>query len=828
MASVDGAVHLDISGQQPDVPVTTPPIPEPDVTEPPDLPEAPVVEGEVGTPCEEDEDCFSGWCVPSPEGKVCSKTCLDDCPDGFECQSMTAPNGSPVFVCIHPRASLCLPCLENKDCNQTIAGEGNECLSWGEEGSFCGASCDEDDPCPSGYGCEEMEDSDGDITWQCLPEEGLCDCGPLGAQIQAMTTCSQTNDVGVCLAPRFCDFSGLAACEAPEAVEEDCDGVDDDCDGATDENTGGDLCTHEWEGGSCEGLTTCQDGALVCTAPTPEAEACNGLDDDCDGALDEDFPDTDADGTADCLDLDDDGDGSPDEEDCEPLVATTYPGAPEVCNGVDDDCDDHTDEENAEGCQPYYLDLDQDTYGDGDKATACLCGVNPVTYHTTQVAGDCDDLVPTTYPGAPEPCNGVDDDCNQLVDDNDADEDQDGISDCLDNDDDGDGFDDFEDCAPNDPEIYPGAEEVCDGIDTNCNGALDEENSVGCAYYLKDADGDGQGNPNVDPRCLCTPESATGYTASLSGDCDDLNPNVYAGAEEVCNGINDDCDAFVDEGSVDTDGDGIADCVDEDDDNDGSPDDEDCQPLNPEASAAAEEVCGNGKDDDCDSLVDEQDGVGCTMFWRDLDGDGVGSDNHPELCLCGPDPELGYVVDGPGDCDDLDPGQNPSASETCNLEDDNCNTVVDEGVTSPCGDCASVCWADLGPGGILTFDEVVTVGLNSNAQQELVLGSTPGSGFVRHTFQGWQQGSTLWDFISIQATGLTGVSWLTIRYRGADTVVDLANTPWTDGPGTFPPESFPVYAEITADLFELEVTLHSAQNGVSPALLSVAVIAYEL
>ena len=173
VGSVDAAVYLDISGEPGDVAVVTPPPGDPDVEEPPGPPEPPVEEGEVGTPCEDDEDCFSAWCVPSPEGKVCSKGCLDDCPVGFECESTTAPNGSPVFVCIHPRAFLCLPCLENKDCNQTIAGEGNECMSWGgEEGNFCGASCDEQDPCPSGYSCEELEGSGGGVTWQCMPRRG--------------------------------------------------------------------------------------------------------------------------------------------------------------------------------------------------------------------------------------------------------------------------------------------------------------------------------------------------------------------------------------------------------------------------------------------------------------------------------------------------------------------------------------------------------------------------------------------------------------------------------------------------------------------------------
>ncbi|MEC9073114.1 MAG: hypothetical protein VX938_12060 [Myxococcota bacterium] len=84
VGAVDGGAYVDISGEPTaDVTVTPPPPGPPDVEDPPGPPEPPVEEGEVGTPCEEDDDCFSGWCVPSPEGKVCSKTCLDDCPEGF-------------------------------------------------------------------------------------------------------------------------------------------------------------------------------------------------------------------------------------------------------------------------------------------------------------------------------------------------------------------------------------------------------------------------------------------------------------------------------------------------------------------------------------------------------------------------------------------------------------------------------------------------------------------------------------------------------------------------------------------------------------------------
>src|SRR5206468_3736248 len=101
---------------------------------------------------------------------------------------------------------------------------------------------------------------------------------------------------------------------------------------------------------------------------------------------------------------------------------------------------------------------------------------------------------------------------------------------------DGDGYTTATDCNDNDPAVHPGAAERCNGIDDNCNQAVDEG---------FDTDGDG-------------------YT-TCAGDCNDGNPSIRPGAAELCNGLDDDCDTAVDEGFTDTDGDGLKDCVDPDD-----------------------------------------------------------------------------------------------------------------------------------------------------------------------------------------------------------------------------------------------------------------------
>jgi hypothetical protein len=131
---------------------------------------------------------------------------------------------------------------------------------------------------------------------------------------------------------------------------------------------------------------------------------------------------------------------------------------------------------------------------------------------------------------------------------------------------DGDGITACFDCNDNNPDIYPGQVESCNGEDDNCNGDIDEG---------FDTDGDG-------------------YT-SCGGDCDDSNADIHPDAEEICDDADNNCDGLVDEGFTNTDGDDQADCVDADDDNDGCLDEDDTNPLETSGDADCD-----GVHDDCD------------------------------------------------------------------------------------------------------------------------------------------------------------------------------------------------------------------------------------
>jgi hypothetical protein len=370
--------------------------------------------------------------------------------------------------------------------------------------------------------------------------------------------------------------------------------------------------------------------------------------------------------------VDQDGDGRGAGIDCDDEDPERYPGAPERCNDIDDDCDGEVDED---------FDADGDGYRD-----ALLCD-GPLR--------DCDDREDDINPGAIELCNGLDDDCNGLVDD----EAIDGVEAWPDQDGDGYGAEGEPwtscslgagwatqggDCDDQDNSIHPGRQETCNDIDEDCDGVVDEDASGILTFWYLDSDGDGWGERDVRVYSCAMPP---GHVLR-DGDCDDLDPLRHPWAEERCNQLDDDCDGITDEDPVD----GIPGWTDQD--GDGWGDEErpvvscpwdattsragDCDDGEPAAHPDAEELC-DGIDNDCDGQVD-LDALDPSWWYQDTDGDGWGDD---EVAVEACDPPTGFVAAG-GDCDDANDIVNPGAFEVMGTGDIDCDGVEPTEAAASC------------------------------------------------------------------------------------------------------------------------------------------------
>jgi hypothetical protein len=235
----------------------------------------------------------------------------------------------------------------------------------------------------------------------------------------------------------------------------------------------------------------------------------------------------------------------------------------EICDGADNDCDGESDEDDAVDCTVFYADSDGDGFGIGNGM--CLCS-DPGKGFAEQ-GGDCNDQVTA---------------------------------------------------------VKPGADELCDNSDNNCNGQVDEAGAKGCLIYYKDKDGDKYGD-NDDSACLCTSKKGPEWLAQ-GGDCDDADKMVKPGTSELClsNGV-------------------------------------------------------AGVDDNCNGKTDEEGAEGCKLFYIDADGDDYGQTSNSK-CLCTGN-KL-YASDKPGDCDDNSKQVSPVAKEICNGVDDDCSGSTDDGNAS--------------------------------------------------------------------------------------------------------------------------------------------------
>ncbi len=313
---------------------------------------------------------------------------------------------------------------------------------------------------------------------------------------------------------------------------------------------------------------------------------------------------------------DEDNDGYYTFEDCDDNNPFINPGQPEICNGWDDDCDGMLNDSIA--FYVYYKDADNDSYGDINVTMDTCLLTPPMGWVTNNM--DCNDLDSLVNPSMPE---------------------------------------------------------ICDGIDNNCSGAIND--SITFYVYYKDADNDSYGDINTTmDTCLAAPPM--GWVMD-STDCNDLDSLVNPGAIEICDGIDNNCSGFINDGIdffvyyKDADNDSFGDsnftldtCL-------ATPpmgwanNNLDCNDADDQIHPDATEVC-DGADNNCDGQVNE--GLEQYLYYIDADNDGFGDDNLAGIDSCAATTPTGYAEVN-GDCDDTNGDIYPGATE-----------ILDNGVDEDC------------------------------------------------------------------------------------------------------------------------------------------------
>ncbi|RJP21650.1 MAG: hypothetical protein C4520_09435, partial [Candidatus Abyssobacteria bacterium SURF_5] len=471
---------------------------------------------------------------------------------------------------------------------------------------------------------------------------------------------------------------------SPTGLDDDCDGSDENCNGTADENYV--PAATNCGVGECaaSGQLICSAGTLqdTCTpgSPTGLDDDCDGSDENCNGTADENYtPISTNCGTGGCA--------ASGQLICSAgtLQDTCTPGSP---TGLDDDCDG----------------LDQNCNGTADEnytPTSTNCGVGECTASGQMICSSGtlqDTCTPGSPTGADDDCDGLDQNCNGTADENYTPTTTNcGVGECTASGQMICSSGTLQDtCTPGSP---TGLDDDCDGSDENCNGTADEN-------YIPTATNCGIGECTASGQMICsggalqdtcTPGSPTG----LDDDCDGSDENCNGTADENYTPTTTNC------GVGECSASGLLTCI------SGTLHDS-CTPGIP-----ADEVC-DGLDNNCNSLVD--DGLQFLTYYRDADGDGYGNAAvTTEACAL----PSGHVADST-DCNDSNEFVNPGMSEAyCNDIDDDCNTQTVDDVTAPEISCPTDAQADYECGGIPVDNPVIQSFLQSSSAVDDCDGSIP-------------------------------------------------------------------------------------------------------
>ena len=423
------------------------------------------------------------------------------------------------------------------------------------------------------------------------------------------------DDSTAAISPNMFDFVG--------------DGIDNNCDGIDGEDSDGDGFASEASGG-----TDCDD---------TNAEITEGF---------EAYADNDLDGFGDERKVEfvcELGTGfSETIGDCDDNNENIHPEALEICDSIDNDCDTLTDDEDdsidSSSQSTYFADTDLDGFGDAE-VPSTMCTANEGFVANSD---DCDDTNAVIFLNAEEACDGVDNNCDGVIDE--------GVKSIFYIDSDGDGFA-LDSTTPEEyceiPEGYTTELGDCDDADaTKSPLDADGDGFSGCSELIDCDDTKAFFNPNM------TDIAGDGFDQNCDGvDGQDSDGDGYA---STSSGGTDCDDSNSDISPLDTDGDGVSGC------------DGDCNDLDPamnplDADGDGFSTCDENPDcDDSDAGLNPNSGsadnLSCAI---DLDGDGFAS-----------------VENGGTDCDDTDASLNPSAEEVCDGIDNNCDDGIDEGLKS--------------------------------------------------------------------------------------------------------------------------------------------------